>query len=488
MASQLNLKDHDLFGHVAAEDEEEAIFTSYQVARPELSRLSSDKVADNVVIISAFRGEGKSALLRIASKQLQSSGKVFLARTTATSLSVDKTSPDVAVLTRLWKSAIYNYVAKQVGSKIGFAWQDDSIGLVEFAQNEGFKSKPWLIGLFDRIKLQIPGLPEVKKVQDFSPQAAEERIKRWAGDNEAFWLFVDDVDANFKDTKESRAKLMAYFQALREVRNEAPSIKIRTTARPNILAILRSEFADAAKLNDYIVDLNWTEEQIRDLLATRIRAYFVRHGIDPKEQAPRRLIGICFRDPMRWGGDNKAPHVVLNTFSRSRPRWLVEICKAASNEAADRSLIELGDITRSMAAVGKTRQLDLAVEYEPQCKQIGQILDVFVGEDEEYSTPDLFGLLQRKLLDNFKPEIVGAGGVGITPQVVTRLLFEIGFLTARKKAPHGYTHQSFADDVNLIRPTGAIQDSVRWEIHPIFRQSLSIRDAEGKLISRPRSH
>jgi hypothetical protein len=497
MAAMIDLNDPTLFGKVSAEDEDESVFASYQVERNELPTLLSDKVANNLVVVSAFRGEGKSALLRMAVRRLESEGKVFIKRITATSITVDKASPDVALLTRLWKASIYNYLAKEVGARIGFAWQDDSMGLVEFAQNSGLKNKPWLIALFDRFKLKVPGVAEVSRSNDVSDAAAEGMVKQWTASNEGFWLFIDDIDANFKDTKESRAKLMGFFQAVREIRNETPMFRIRATIRPNVWAILRSEFPDSGKLKDYFVDLNWSEEQIRDLLAARIRAYLVRReGIKPITD-PRQLIALCFQDPMLWGGKHRPPHVVLNTFCRSRPRWLIEICKAASTHVVrdKRERIQLSDITEVIGVVGKTRQDDLATEYEPQCKHINEIFQIFAGEDEEYSTEDLFGLIERKLLADFKPEIAGAGGTGVTPQVVVRLLFEIGFLTAKKRIPgarkrvqtDGYLHISFADDAHLITATGPVPTDVRWELHPIFRQALNIRDSSGKIV-RPRSH
>lgn len=138
----VDLESSDLFGKLAAEDEDEAIFNSYLVERPELPRIISHRRDDNLVVVSAFKGEGKSALLRMGMKALKTQKAEFISRTTATAIAIDKSSPDVGVLARMWKASIYNYIAKEVGARIGFGWQDDSIGLVEFAQKEGFKSKP----------------------------------------------------------------------------------------------------------------------------------------------------------------------------------------------------------------------------------------------------------------------------------------------------------------------------------------------------------
>lgn len=483
----VNLQSSDLFGKLAAEDEDESIFNSYLVKRPELPRIVSHRKDDNLVVVSAFKGEGKSALLRMGMKELKARKEVFISRTTASSISIDKSSPDVAVLAKMWKASIYNYVAREVGARIGFAWQDDSIGLVEFAQKEGLKSKPLLVALFDRFKLQVPGLAQVDRKHESLGPAAEETVKRWADQKQGFWFFIDDVDAHFKDTKESRAKLMAFFQAIREIRNEAPAIRIRATVRPNIWAILRSDFPDAGKLNDYRVDLNWTEEQLRDILAARISAYLRRHQQRVEETAARKIVGICFEDPMQWGSEKRPPYVILNTLSRSRPRWMLEICKAAAVAAAGNQKIGLDHIVSVLGEVGKERRQDLAIEYEPQCKQLDEIIGIFHGGDEEYTTKQLFVLLEEALAKGLKVEIVGAGGTGNTPRTIARLLYELGFLTAKQPGRSGYTHISFAENPSLIPLSGPVAEKIVWEIPPIFRQSLGIRDTWGKKI-RPRSH
>ena len=65
---KIDLADVALFGNDAADLEHEAIFFSYAVERTELSDLVSP---DNTIqVIRAYKGEGKSALLRLARSHL----------------------------------------------------------------------------------------------------------------------------------------------------------------------------------------------------------------------------------------------------------------------------------------------------------------------------------------------------------------------------------------------------------------------------------
>lgn len=70
MASvEMRLTDVGLFGNDAAEDESEEVFKSYVIDRPEVSAFAD--AARALAIARAYKGEGKSALLRITQLKLE---------------------------------------------------------------------------------------------------------------------------------------------------------------------------------------------------------------------------------------------------------------------------------------------------------------------------------------------------------------------------------------------------------------------------------
>lgn len=68
----IRLTDPHLFGNDAAEDEDAEIFASYALERPELGDFTSP--SRRICIARAYKGEGKSALLRLSARQIVAPG------------------------------------------------------------------------------------------------------------------------------------------------------------------------------------------------------------------------------------------------------------------------------------------------------------------------------------------------------------------------------------------------------------------------------
>jgi hypothetical protein len=65
----VNFAEKSLFGNEAAEDEPEKVFASYVVERPEVKKfLDPDS---KVAVARAYKGEGKSALLKLVGLRLR---------------------------------------------------------------------------------------------------------------------------------------------------------------------------------------------------------------------------------------------------------------------------------------------------------------------------------------------------------------------------------------------------------------------------------
>jgi len=129
----------DLFGNDAAEDEDEEVFLAYAVDRDEIRNFSDP--TRRICIVRAYKGEGKSALLRLAATHLteQQGRSLVMVRDSANSLAPTLADVDFAPAIRAWKKSILGRVATAVGSHIGIAWSDDAMALVEETERHGFK-------------------------------------------------------------------------------------------------------------------------------------------------------------------------------------------------------------------------------------------------------------------------------------------------------------------------------------------------------------
>lgn len=88
--AKIVLTDPTLFGNDAAEDEREDIFYSYALERPELGVFADPE--RRLAIARAYKGEGKSALLRLTSRRVAQANRkpIIIART------ADELAPELA--------------------------------------------------------------------------------------------------------------------------------------------------------------------------------------------------------------------------------------------------------------------------------------------------------------------------------------------------------------------------------------------------------
>jgi hypothetical protein len=494
---RINLADHDLFGNDAADLEEEALFFSYAVNRSELSDLANPTHA--IRVSRAYKGEGKSGLLRLLRSHLESSSAEQIV---IPSLGPDHSptldSLDSDLWTREWKKSILKLVANEIGSRLGVAFTDDAISLVEEAEANGFKKRTFLSAIVDRLSskdvlpLQRSRLPVA---------SYEQLIKRYLNGRPLIWLVIDDVDQNFANTEKWRVKLGTFFTACRQIVGVIPELRIRTAIRPNVWAIIKREFESLSHIEQYVQELSWSSDQFRELLATRIAAYLTRsgqgaavHALGQRETFSHQqaLISLAFDDPMPWGGGERKrpPHLVLWTLTAHRPRWLVELCKEAGKAASRRGApkINWDDIQAQLAAFGRKRIEDTVAEFRSQCPEIEELLGAFSRQPDLYTTDELLKTIHNRIIQAVNPHLVGLGGRP-SDLDVAHFLFQIGFLAGRRDygGDRGYDHVLYREQPTLLRARTNIDDGLRWEINPIYREVLNLGRVAGKRFTKRRS-
>jgi hypothetical protein len=210
----VELTDPTLFGNDAAEDEREDVFNSYAYERPEVDLFSD--AARSLCIVRAYKGEGKSALLRLTQRRIRKTKeeKIVLSKTPS-DLSLEVSKDDYGAWVRAWKAAIFGMFAVEIGSRIGVAWSDDAMSLVEEAEKTGFRQRSFVSSILDRLRIpsEIAPVPEQTKPGVVNPSQI---IKRWADGKWQLWLFVDDVDKNFRDVTSDKIRVASFFDACRE--------------------------------------------------------------------------------------------------------------------------------------------------------------------------------------------------------------------------------------------------------------------------------
>lgn len=487
---RIPLTSASLFGNEAAEDEAEETFHSVLVERREAAEFGDAERP--ILIVSAYKGEGKSALLRALRSKLSQDPSLVVVGTNGPGATPNITGGDVSSWNRGWKESLFLLIAVHVGAKLGAAWNDDTIALVEEAEKNGFRRRSVFSAIFDRLSpsLDMGGALSLSAGRERQgPANVEETLRRIDPDSlSEIWLVVDDIDRNFKNTKQERAKIVGFFDAVREMCNAVPQLRVRSSIRPNVYATVKLHFESLSHVRQYMLPIYWSADEIRAMLARRIEGFLQRsnqiHELRLPASGPERdlrLIALVFETPVTWGAKTRPIHVPLYTLSAHRPRWVVELCKVAARHAAARrqTQIHLSDITAEMGEFGSNRRADAVAEFGPQCPELSDLIDAFDGQAAEYSTEELFRLVGDRILTKLTPQIAGVAGRP-TEADVASFLFEVGLFFGRRDLGNSeYEHVAFAQKPSLFRSKTNADDGLRWEVHPVFRQALGMRSPSG---------
>lgn len=474
----------ELFGNEAAEDEREDVFNSYALNRPELTAFCSP--LKPLQIVRAYKGEGKSALLRQAGRQLATSSERLLISTTGPELSPDCSGTSFDVWVRAWKRVIANHVAAEIGAKIGWAWDDDGTSLVEVAEKSGRRGRSFISSILDRA--EVKGMP-ARRIEP-APDS-EALLARWKKIQPEIWLLVDDLDRAFENTVDQRARTASFFDACRQLTRSIPSLRIRTAIRPNTWTVLKVNSEVLSHVEQYCVELRWSESDVLRLLARRVEGYLQRTGqaaalsnlagLEP-EGRNKALLAIVFDSPVSWGTGQRPVHVPLYTLAQHRPRWVIELCRIAAQRAHAQGATKIGreHYFGELTSFGRRRIEDLTAEFRDQCPKIQEVLDGFRSQREQYRTDELLELIQNRITSHIgEVKIAGLPGAA-GHRTVASFLFQIGFLFGRRDFDDGsYEHLSYTDQPSLLISRTDMDSGLSWEIPPTYRQALNLRTSEG---------
>nr|WP_131494608.1 hypothetical protein [Enterobacter kobei] len=167
----MDFYDENLFGNEAGEDEDPKVLSSYFITKEKFNKFMS--LQRSFGIVRARKGMGKSSLLSKLAYDVSNKDNraIVISVTGADLLSYGNFEhKDHLSLQNEWKKALSTRINFDLGSRIGFAWTDHQMALVESAELVGYKDKNLLDALLSRIKIknyQLNSLIPIQKIQLF---------------------------------------------------------------------------------------------------------------------------------------------------------------------------------------------------------------------------------------------------------------------------------------------------------------------------------
>jgi hypothetical protein len=480
-SSILQLDDGTLFGNDAGEDEPADILASYFVDQSAFKPFLNQNV--RYCVAKSKKGMGKSALLsKFAYDLVEREAKndivvkVIGSQITSDTIPTFNSFLDAQAF---WVRAICSKINASLGTKIGFAFSDTQMSLVEAAEISGLKSKNLIGSLISRIKSShIP--IEVLGPKPIDSHVLLDRAMTDLGDKHV-WLLIDDIDASFENTSQHQLVIGSFFSACRYVAVNFKGVTIRCTVRSDVWSNLRS-VEDLDKSEQYLIDISWTKNELKTILSKKIYAWIERNKPDSSllihnyAEHADSFIELAFDRKIRWGTHRVAPFQPVSILAAGRPRWMAQLCRLSGIKAAARGTrISSVEISASMHDFTRYRLNDLYKEHYHQFARLERLVSIFTGTKNRFTTEELISKLNREFVGP-----VGATNVPFidgeqysTPLQLACLLYQVGFLVARMgdKADAGAVDFiSYSERPELLRHGIPTEDSLSWEVYPSYRQ------------------
>ena len=469
------------FGNEAGDDPDVADLLSYFVEQDTFRDFVDGK--DRLSVATAKKGVGKSALIQWASHMISMGDAdaiiikcrgADLARSRF-GLSNELKTPDEYI--RDWMVRICTLVNRELASRLGFAFSDDKITLIESAELDGYKSRNLVGCLMDRFQRMLDKFTPTKQ-----PSRDEVQLFRRV-QNRRVWILIDDLDATFQKTDAESISLGTFFSACRYLMQDVKDVIFRVTMRTDVWPVIRRFDEAQDKTDQYIQEITWTQGDFRRLLYQRIKSEIERLEINlampplhvSQEEIEEHLLKMVFVPKMSWGENEVQTYKVIYTLSYERPRWAVQLCKLAQKCALTRrdSHISKEHIDLVWGEYGSKRIADLVAEHKHQCRDVEELLNAFRGSERLLTQAQLFEWINNHISNHLSPIIDGR--LSKSPRDIAHFLYRMGFILARSDDEDGnYEHYSFNQMPDFLTSRTNDDFGVKWEIHPCYREALDI--------------
>lgn len=475
-----------LLGTVLAQNDPN--FLSYFVKRDEIMERLLNTSAD-FLIINAPRGSGKSGLLLAMEDELKRLGKKnVVIRKEPVDIEWPSTTLTIDQYVAFWKNIMLGWIVADIGKKIAFAVGDDAIAAVELATQKGDRQRSIPESLLSRLKWS--SLP-IEKV-DFDPELNDGQALRIITDsNSTFWILVDEMDDDYNNSEYYSHRLVGLLRASRVVAQRFPNIRIRLTIRPHVMTLLKGMFEKVQTYWQNEIHLSWKREQLKEILARRIRAYD-----DPNSNHPvleltstggnaaserSSIIARYFDDfDMSFKVGGCSDYRALATLSFGRPRWMIEFCHLALRHS-ESNRASLLAFQKAIYEYGNNRTTFIIGEHKQLYPEIDNIINYLAGRRRVFfgSTDEFRVFLARELVPQIfegfaKRSKTDCDRKGLE---VARLLYIVEIIRVKQdlggKDDHRFLY--FNDRPELLS-SWPQAGKMEWHLHPTFAKALTIDD------------
>ncbi len=293
-------------------------------------------------------------------------------------------------------------------------------------------------------------------------------------------VFVDELDQGWDNSEDAQAFVAGVFQACTSINKIAPKrLRVYMSLRQELYENIPALFDDAQKYRDIYEKITWDNDQLRDLLVSRVRHFVpdLKRGTD--DQCWRQIFG--------------PPSTFRYMLDRSlhRPRELIEYATSAwDHTKRKRGVPPIGEEGLQFVEVdyAHSRMTDVASEYRFQYADLMSVFEQFRGKQARWRRDELLDKLLDMAVSATRLSDEARSWVdGRDPDQLLEVLWSIGFLKAVVPAPPASNlSESHVTAVVAGKqgtpadPRVNIREAREFTVHPLFISALGMRRPAGK--------
>jgi hypothetical protein len=256
--------------------------------------------------------------------------------------------------------------------------------------------------------------------------------------------------------------------------------------RTDVWSSLR-ENEDLDKCEQYVTDIQWSANELEEILAKKILSFVKRHELDSTiadswaaDRNQESLIELAFARRVSWGKSTVPPIHPIRILSARRPRWLAQLCRLAGAEAYRtlRTRIGMQEINTVLPGFGNLRISDLYKEHLHQFPDIKRLIECFALGPRRYRTADLQDRIARNYLAKVGTSNVPELDSASSPDArqLAHFVYKIGLIQGRAGGDSP-TFVNYEDRPTLLTTSVNLDDGMLWEVYPSYRNALNIHKA-----------
>jgi hypothetical protein len=342
--------------------------------------------------------------------------------------------------------------------------------LVKFLKKFGSVSRLSLEGIqFDDKSNQLENLYKLDHIKHVIPSIAE------LTQHTRVLILFDELDQGWDASDDARQFIAGLFRAAIQINQQFPGIDILITIREEIYQNIPELYDDAQKIRDIIEHVRWTPEELKMMIAQRIR-HALETLLDKRVKLSNAdgLWEYIFEKDLEENGISTFKYIVDRTLYRPRELiFFVNECLKVHNKEEKIGQETIEKVERGYS---KNRLDDIASEFKFQYGGLREVFETFRLAREKWERTELEDHW-LEIVEGVKPcpEAMDWLNENTPPGKLIEILWNVGFLRAFMKIGQTPSEADAAYYVGYHQePTLNIALIRYFDIHPMFRSHLGV--------------